>query len=114
MLLQFIHNLILNSCFHYILVRIAPNLINPIVQCSVELIKFVTGQANEICTEAKKDTLTGEHVKRALEMLEMPDLYAVAENRMAEFEQSNKEMNEKKKKLKQKNLSSNLEAWNPF
>lgn len=50
-------------------IRVAGDTMDLLMNCCVEFVQLVSSQANEVSTEEKKNTITPEHVLKALEVL---------------------------------------------
>ncbi|RSH77348.1 negative cofactor 2 transcription regulator complex subunit ncb2 [Apiotrichum porosum] len=62
-----------------------------IVDCCVEWIKLISAQANTVCEESSKKTISPEHVIEALKQLGFESFISEVDDSHAEFKQSQKE-----------------------
>lgn len=68
-------------------------------QSCTEFIHLITTQANELCDQENKKTITPDHIVRSLKMLEFT---GYVEPALEELERANKEKEQKPKKKKKK------------
>lgn len=58
--------------------------------CGAEFVKMLYTQANEVCTEDKKNTIVPDHVLKAVEQLELPDWIEPLQKALVEYKELNK------------------------
>jgi down-regulator of transcription 1 len=71
-----------------------------LMNCCIEFIHLVTGEANELCETHGKKTISPEHVLEALKALGFSDYVEEAETARAEFEESQKQKREGRERNK--------------
>ena len=71
-----------------------------LMQCCIEFIHLVTGEANDLCENLGKKTISPEHVLEALKALGFSDYIEEAEAAKAEFEEGQKQKREGRERNK--------------
>jgi len=65
---------------------------------------LLSAQANEICDKDNKKTITGDHIVKALEKLDLPEFVRVVKDELKDHQETSKqERTTKKSKKKNKN-----------
>ena len=61
-----------------------------VTSCAAEFVKMLYTEANEVCTEEKKNTIVPDHVLKAVEQLDLQDWIEPLQKALVEYKDMNK------------------------